>query len=217
MVEGACGRRNRGSDNHRDLTPARNNVRPNHRLQPTAWISSYQDLRNEHAAAEAQTLNRRNKRTENQPTISLTTMRQHVRHSYWLVSLLGLVAGGCVLFTDAATRLGSDVVENAVSLRADSRSERAFTHVPRAWPEGCGADYTVTFQESLHHPATGGSLLVGCRGESNFQTLGYSYNTTSHLNAVRVPHALSVEKKGGSALEVTLRKHGAAIEVTALR
>lgn len=143
--------------------------------------------------------------------------RQRVHHSYWVVSLLGLVVGGCVLFTDAATRLGNDVVENAASLRADPRFERTFTHVPRSWPEGCDADYTVTFQESLHHPATGGSLLVGCKGELNFQTLGYSYNTTYHLNAVRVTHALSVEKRRGSALEVTLRKQGAAIEVTALR
>lgn len=143
--------------------------------------------------------------------------RRRIHRSFWLVGLLGLVVGGCVLFTDAATRLGHDVVENAASLRADSLSERTFTHVPRSWPGGCDADYAVTFQESLHHPATGGSLLVGCKGESNFHTLGYSYATTYHLNAVRVPHTLSVEKRGGSALDVTLRKQGAAIEVTALR
>ena len=136
---------------------------------------------------------------------------------FWLVSVLGFVAGGCVLLTDAATRLGNDVVENAASLRAESRSERTFTHRPRSWPEGCSADYSVTFEESLHHPASGGALRVGCKGELYSKALRYTYSTTYHLNAVRVPHTLSIEKRGGSTLEVMLRKQDDAIEVAALR
>jgi hypothetical protein len=142
---------------------------------------------------------------------------RRTHRALWCVSVLGLVVGGCAFMTDAATRLGHDVVANASSLRAASRSEWTFTHAPRSWPEGCATDYTVTFQESLHHPASGGSLLVGCKGESNFQALGYSYSTTYHLNAVRVPRELSIEKRRGSGLEVTLRKEGAAIEVVELR
>ena len=142
---------------------------------------------------------------------------RRTRHGFWRLSVLGLVVGGCAFFTDAATRLGNEVVANAASLRTGSNSEWTFTHAPRSWPEGCAADYAVTFQESLHHPASGGLLLVGCKGQSNFQALGYSYSTTYHLNAVRVPRELSVEKRRGSGLEVTLRKEGAAIEVAALR
>lgn len=68
-------------------------------------------------------------------------------------------------------------------------------------------------QESLQHPNSGGSLLIGCKGERNFQDFGYSYSTTSHLNAVRVPKELSADKKAGSPLRVTLRKQGDVIDV----
>jgi len=81
---------------------------------------------------------------------------------------------------------------------------------------GCGdrrAGYTVTLQESLHHPSGGGSPLVGCKGERNFQALGYSYSTTYHLNAVRGPKELSADKNAGGPLRVTLRKEGSAIDV----
>jgi hypothetical protein len=136
---------------------------------------------------------------------------------FGLVSFVGFVAAAGCAFTDAATRLGNEVVQNAASLRAESRSERTFTHRPRSWPEGCSADYSVTFEESLHHPASGGALLVGCKGELYSKALRYTYRTTYHLNAVRVPHTLSIEKRSGSTLEVTLRKQDDAIEVAALR
>ena len=136
---------------------------------------------------------------------------------FGLVSFVGFVAAAGCAFTDAATRLGNEVVQNAASLRAESRSERTFTHRPRSWPEGCNADYSVTFEESLHHPASGGALRVGCKGELYSKALRYTYSTTYHLNAVRVPHTLSIEKRGGSALEVMLRKQDDAIEVAALR
>jgi hypothetical protein len=68
-------------------------------------------------------------------------------------------------------------------------------------------------RKSLHHPSSGGSLLIGCKGERNFQALGYSYSTTYHLNAVRVPKELSADKNGSASLRVTLRKQGSVIDV----
>jgi len=130
-----------------------------------------------------------------------------------MLALAGLVGSGCVLLTDAATRLGEDVVENAGELRNGQAAERAFVHRPRSWPSGCDAGYTVTLQESLHHPKSGGALLVGCKGERNFLALGYSYSTTYHLNAVRVPAKLSVEKEAGASLRITLRKQPTGIDV----
>lgn len=95
--------------------------------------------------------------------------------------------------------------------------------VSQAWHESaasellsgrwCQADYTVTLQESLQHPSSGGSLLIGCKGEPNFQAVGYSYSTTYHLNAVRVPTELSADKRAGAPLRVTLRKQGDVIDV----
>jgi len=131
-----------------------------------------------------------------------------------VVCAIGLPS--CVWITDAATRLAEDVVQNAGALRRESTIERTFVHHPRASPSGCRAGYTVTFQESLHHPRSGGSLLMGCHGESNFAAVGYSYSTSYHLNAVRVPQELSVVKKTGESVKVTLRKRDGAIEVVGL-
>jgi hypothetical protein len=132
------------------------------------------------------------------------------------LGIAGLFSAGCGLGTDAATRLAYDVVENAASIHQDGQ-QVTFTHVPHAWPEGCGSGYTIELQESLHHPASGGSLLVGCKGESNFREFGYSYSTTYHLNAVRVPATLRADKQAGDALQVTLSKHGAIVDVVAVK
>lgn len=120
---------------------------------------------------------------------------------------------GCTFMTDAATRLAYDVVREAGELRRSDDAERTFEHVPLASPEGCDGAYNVRFQESLHHPQSGGSILVGCKGSENFGRYGYSYGTTYHLNAVRVPVSLSVEKAMGETVRITLRKNGGAIEV----
>jgi hypothetical protein len=124
---------------------------------------------------------------------------------------------GGALITDAATRLGYDVVKNAKMLRRDSGVECTFIHKPRSWPEGCSAGCTVVFQSSLNHPASGGSLLLGFKGEANFRAFGYSYATTYHLNAVRVPIELSADKEKGASLQVTLRKQGDTVDVVAIK
>jgi hypothetical protein len=130
-----------------------------------------------------------------------------------VLTALGIALAACVLMTDAATRLAEDIVQNAALLRREPATERTFRHHPRSWPSGCDAGYTVTFQESLHHPNSGGSLLFGCKGESNFLALGYSYSTTYHLNAVRVPQEISADKEAGAALDLTLRKASEMIEL----
>ena len=59
--------------------------------------------------------------------------------------------------------------------------------------------------------------MVGCKGESNFREFGYGYSTTYHLNAVRVPAPLTVDKQAGDALPVTLAKHGTFVDVVAVK
>jgi hypothetical protein len=63
---------------------------------------------------------------------------------------------------------------------------------------------------------SGGSLLVGCKGSPSFLKLGYSYKTTSHLNAVQVPKQLLVDKEAGETFRVTLRKRNGAVEIARL-
>ncbi|HYV20031.1 MAG TPA: hypothetical protein VFC25_13490 [Verrucomicrobiae bacterium] len=134
-----------------------------------------------------------------------------------LLLCAGLSVTACSLTTDAATRLAQDVVDGAVSLQASGDEERTVEHRPRSWPAGCSGAWTVTFQESLHHPQSGGSLLIGCKGTPNFARLGYTYGTTSHLHAVRVPSTLSIEKDRDAVLRVTLRKSAGTIEVAAIQ
>lgn len=83
------------------------------------------------------------------------------------VGIFGVLSIGCGFGTDAATRLAYDVVENAAMMRQDGE-ELTFTHVPRSWPEGCSSGYTIELQESLHHPAAGGSLLVDVKASQTF-------------------------------------------------
>ena len=129
-----------------------------------------------------------------------------------VVAVVG-VRGAWVLITDAATRLGEDLLWNAALLQRHSGSDRLFAHDPRSWPAGCEGDYTVELQESLHHPQSGGALLIGCKGTPNFLKFGYSYSTTSHLNAVRVPTYLSADKKAGESVQVMLRKQNGVVDV----
>jgi hypothetical protein len=136
--------------------------------------------------------------------------------AFVIVAVVGASSVGCGLGTDAATRLAYDLVENAAQLRQEGQ-ELTFAHAPRSWPAGCGSEYTIELQDSLHGPGAGGSLLVGCKGESDFREFGYSYSTTYHLNGVRVPVALRADKQAGEAIQVTLAKHGTTVDVIAVR
>jgi hypothetical protein len=128
-----------------------------------------------------------------------------------------VAAAGCDLMTDAATRLGRDVEHGAAALRRSGQAQLELVHQPKARPEGCDGPYEVTFQESLHHPSSGGALLIGCIGTSNYKSLGYSYSTTSHLNAVRVPAELRIERPAGAPLTIILRSNGGTIDVVGAR
>ncbi len=128
----------------------------------------------------------------------------------------GAAVSSCLLITDAATRLANDLRDGSGNLRRSELQELRVVHHPRAHPEGCDGAYEVTLQESLHHPGSGGSLLVGCVGSVDFASFGYSYSTTYHLNYVRVPKELRISKPAGAPLAVVLRKTPGTVDVVAL-
>jgi len=120
---------------------------------------------------------------------------------------------GCdfLLTTDAATRLAYDLEAASQRLRAQSASELVLDHKPESSPEGCKGDYTVTLQ-------AGGAILVGCLGDHNYTSLGYSYSTTYHRRFVRVPRELRVAHWHGETTRIILRKvTGNDIAVVALQ
>jgi hypothetical protein len=138
------------------------------------------------------------------------------------VSILVGVLVASSACSDAATRLAYDIEGGAAELCNGGHLVGRVIHKPRARPEGCAGAYVVTLQESLHHPRSGGSLLVGCVGSPNYESFGYSYSTTYHLNTVRVPRELHVEKPSGASVAVVLqymerRKTACVIEVVELQ
>jgi hypothetical protein len=136
------------------------------------------------------------------------------------LALLALAAFLTTACTDAATRLANDIQDAATALCNGPQTARRLIHQPSRRPEGCDGAYEVTFQQSLRHP--GGSLLVGCVGSSNYNTLGYSYSTTYHLNFVRVPRELHAKKSPAAPVIVVLesaqdRSAGCVVEVVDLQ
>lgn len=139
------------------------------------------------------------------------------------VFLLGVLASltGCGLplpLTDGATRLAEEIGYAAKRLRHSPSTSIEIEHSPYPFPEGVKGRYEIRFQESLHHPGSGGSLLVSDLDSRGHKLHGYNWSTTYHLNYVRVPGKLSIRKQAGEATVVVLeRRPDGAIEVTALR
>jgi hypothetical protein len=120
---------------------------------------------------------------------------------------------GCVLLTDGATRLAYDLESASRTLRRSEAQTLSFVHQPASWPDGVTGEYEVVLQESLHHPVSGGALLVGDLRTRSYANWGTSY----HLNFVRVPEPLQIRKSKGESVTVELRKNGAAIDVASLK
>ena len=134
----------------------------------------------------------------------------------WILfaAVVAATAGCGDLLTDAATRIANDLVDEAATGRSE-RQRVTVIHSPRAFPEGCAGAYTVQLQESLHHPASGGSLIVEC--DATGSTGRHTYYTTYHLNAVRVPATIEVAKAAGQPLRITLERRGGAVDVVSLQ
>ena len=135
---------------------------------------------------------------------------------------IGLVLLGALLMcglgcTDAATRLAYDIKAGALELRHSSEHDGSIVHQPRQTPEGCASSYEVIMRSAVHGPEPKGLLSVGCVGSANYESLGYDYFTTYHLNAVRVPTELRISKKPGEAITISLRRDGESVDVIGLR
>lgn len=91
-------------------------------------------------------------------------------------------------------------------------------HRPVAYPDGVKGRYEIVLQASLDHPRSGGSLLVGDLDSHDYQNRGYNWSTSSHLEHVRVPQELRIQKKAGESTVIVLeRSADGAIDVTGLR
>ena len=130
--------------------------------------------------------------------------------------LLSLLLSSCVLFTDGAIRLAYDLEAGARTLRGSNQESLEVTHKPRSFPDGVKGPYQIELQESLKHPAEGGSLLVGNLESHNFGNWGYNWSTTYHLNFVRVPKRLIIRKAKAEPTILLLQKAGGPIDVVSI-
>jgi hypothetical protein len=131
--------------------------------------------------------------------------------------LVSLLLSSCVLFTDGATRLAYDLEAGARKLRGSNQESLEVTHKPRSFPDGVKGPYQIELQESLKHPAEGGSLLVSDLESHNFGNWGYNWSTTYHLNFVRVPKHLIIRKTKDEPAILLLQKAGNSIDVVSIR
>jgi len=127
-----------------------------------------------------------------------------------------LCLGGCILMTDAATRLANELKDGAASLRNLNQERLEVTHRPLSFPDGIHGPYEVVFQQSVGCTKCG-SLFVGDLDTTNSEYRAGGGSTTYHLNFVIVPRELKVRKQKDQAVVIVLHKAGDAIEVEALR
>ena len=124
-------------------------------------------------------------------------------------SIAAIATSSCILMTDAATRLAYDLEREAGGLRSSRATTRVFEHRPVGWPAGCQSDFDLMF-------GAAGDIAVRCVDKEHRPTTGVHHTTTYHLRFVKVPRALSVSRRNGARIRVTLRKQGDAIIVDAI-
>ena len=127
-----------------------------------------------------------------------------------------LFLGGCVLITDAATRLANELKDGAATLRSSNQDRLEIVHKPLSFPEGVHGPYEVVFQQSVNCTQCG-SLWVHDLDTNNPEFKPGGGSTSYHRNFVIVPQELKIRKPKGQPLVIVLRKAGDAIEVEALR
>jgi hypothetical protein len=121
------------------------------------------------------------------------------------VPILLLSVSGCVLFTDAATRLASDLEDGTEVLLQSGKNELEIEHRPLAFPRGVSGDYFVWLQAVRKEDSASGTLAVG-------EVQGERYGTSAHLHYVAVPKELRIRKKRNDSTYLLLRKTGLSNE-----
>lgn len=113
----------------------------------------------------------------------------------WCACILILfVLSGCILITDASTRLAYDIRDAALKLESSQESEIEITHAPLAWPDGIDSDYRVLIQTTESTTKPSGSMAIG------------NSATSYHRRFVSVPKTLYITKKKGESIKILLRK-----------
>jgi hypothetical protein len=114
--------------------------------------------------------------------------------------------------SDSATRLASQIRDEAAALRKSGLTRVTFIHRPKAWPDGLTGDYRIEFVGPPEQ-------TDGRRGLMTAKSYdGPLWNSTSyHLNFVRVPKPLVAAHRKGEPTLVTLELRNGVVYVTELK
>ena len=92
-----------------------------------------------------------------------------------------------------------------------------FVHATRRFPEGCAGGYRLRIAASdpARTVATN-DVFVGCHGNRNFASLGYTWATGLGEPLLPVQPPLEVDHPQGGDLRVTLVLEGRGVRIAAL-
>jgi hypothetical protein len=122
----------------------------------------------------------------------------------WLPLLILLAAvSGCDAFTDAATRLASDIEAGANRLGGEDGATYSIRHKTPSKPGECEGPYTVQLDKV-------GALVIWCKDTSGHTVS--SHSTSYHARFVDTPKTYILDKPVGSTLTIDIeRRNGRAV------
>lgn len=116
-----------------------------------------------------------------------------------------MLAAGCGVFSNPATRIANRIEMGAEALGAKQGSAYMLMNLSPASSGECRGPYSVKLDQS-------GTLTVWCKDTNGKVT--FSASTSAYARLVETPHTYLLNKPAGSGLTVNLeRLHGRAVIV----
>ena len=120
-----------------------------------------------------------------------------------LFLMLLIVASGCDVGTDAATRLAYDIERGAGRLGREDGAKYSIKHETPSRSGECTGPYAVQLDKV-------GALIVWCKDAAG-RTVS-SHSTSYHARFVDAPQTYNLEKPAGTVLTIDIeRRHGRAV------
>jgi hypothetical protein len=119
-----------------------------------------------------------------------------------------VVAAGCTLPSDAATRLAADIEAGVERLGTESGARTLVQHVTPSRAGECDGAYAVQLDRV-------GALIVWCKDAAGKSES--SHSTARHARYVDTPQTYIVDKAAGVPLTISLERRGERAVVVDLR
>ena len=134
-------------------------------------------------------------------------LRMRVSHCLVLAGLLS-TTGGCDGWTDAATRLASDIEAGSGRLGGQSGAKHSITHTTPSKAGECTGPYVVQVDKV-------GAIVIWCKDEAG-RTVS-SHSTTYHSRFIDTPRTYILEKPAGATLTIDIERRNGRAVVTDVR